>query len=80
MAARATRRRGMASLGCYGLLLLGTGTTLLQQPVHAITLLNGRFETTSDVQNILNFALDAAEMREATTLEEKKSIYENGKK
>jgi hypothetical protein len=66
-------------LGCYGLLLLGTAITFLQ-PVHAITLLNGRFETTSDVQNILNFALDVAEMREATSLEEKKSIYENGKK
>lgn len=45
--------------------------------VAAVTLLNGRFKTTSDVQYLLDLALDAAAMREATTMAEKAAIYQN---
>ncbi len=45
--------------------------------VAAIPLLNGRFETTTDVQFLLNLALDAAAMKEATTLSSKAAIYQN---
>ena len=45
--------------------------------VVAVTLLNGRFETTSDVQYLLDLALDAAAMREATTMAAKAAIYHN---
>jgi len=50
---------------------------LVLPSVAAVTLLNGRFETTSDVQYLLDLALDAAAMREATTMAEKASIYQN---
>ena len=43
--------------------------------VHSIPLLGGRFETTTDVQSLLNLGLDAADMREATDLATKSSIY-----
>ena len=44
----------------------------------AIPVLGGRFETVTDVQDLLNLALDAADMKEATDLTVKQSIYENG--
>lgn len=50
---------------------------LLLPGVVAVTLLNGRFETTSDVQDLLDLALDAAAMREATTMAAKAAIYQN---
>lgn len=43
--------------------------------VHSIPLLGGRFETTTDVQDLLNLGLDAADMREATDLATKETIY-----
>ena len=43
----------------------------------AIPLLNGRFQTTTDVQYLLDLALDAADMKEADDLATKQSIYEN---
>lgn len=60
----------MALLPCLLLLLVSATCT-------AIPLLQGRFETTTDVQDYLNLAIDAAEMREATDLAVKKSIYQN---
>ena len=45
--------------------------------VVAVTLLNGRFETTTDVQYLLDLALDVAAMREATTMAGKAAIYQN---
>lgn len=56
------------------ILLLLAGQTV----VNGITLLGGRFETTTDVQELLNLALDAAEMKESDNLENKKAIYKNG--
>lgn len=50
---------------------------LLLPKTSAIPLLNGRFETSTDVQYLLNLALDAAAMREANSLVEKVSIYQN---
>jgi hypothetical protein len=44
----------------------------------AIPLLNGRFETTTDVQDLLNLALDAADMRESTDFTAKQTIYTDG--
>ncbi len=49
--------------------------TLWSPQVNAIPLLGGRFETTTDVQNLLNLGLDAADMREATDLATKALIY-----
>lgn len=46
--------------------------------VHSIPLLGGRFETTTDVQSLLNLGLDAADMRETTDLTTKASIYKEG--
>ena len=43
-----------------------------------ISLLNGRFETTSDVQEYLNLAIDAAEMKETGDKKTKMTIYRNG--
>lgn len=45
--------------------------------IAAIPLLNGRFETSTDVQNFLNLALDAAAMRESKNMTEKSEIYSN---
>jgi hypothetical protein len=50
---------------------------LLVPRVTAIPLLNGRFETTTDVQYILDLALDAAAMKEANSVVSKTSIYQN---
>lgn len=46
--------------------------------VNSIPLLGGRFETTTDVQSLLNLGLDAADMRETTNLTTKASIYKEG--
>ena len=43
--------------------------------VQGIPLLGGRYETTSDVQTLLNLALDARDMKEATDQTTKKEIY-----
>jgi hypothetical protein len=56
------------------LLLILAGQTV----VNGITLLGGRFETTTDVQELLNLALDAAEMKESDDFETKKAIYKDG--
>jgi hypothetical protein len=58
------------------LLLILAGQTV----VNGITLLGGRFETTTDVQEFLNLALDAAEMKESGDFETKKAIYKDGVK
>jgi hypothetical protein len=50
---------------------------LLVPTAAAIPLLNGRFETTTDVQHILDLALDAAAMKEADSIASKTSIYQN---
>ena len=42
----------------------------------AIPLLNGRFETTTDVQYLLNLALDAAAMKESDNIDAKNAIYQ----
>ena len=49
---------------------------LLRPASYAMPLLNGRFETTTDVQSLLNLALDAADMKEATDMMKKQSIYQ----
>ena len=41
------------------------------------SLLGGRFETTTDVQMLLNLALDAADMKETSDWDQKKNIYQN---
>jgi len=46
--------------------------------VNCITLLGGRFETSTDVQTFLNLALDAAEMKESDDFDTKKAIYTTG--
>ena len=45
--------------------------------VTGIPILSGRFETTSDVQAILDLASDAAQMKEATSFQVKENIYKN---
>ena len=51
------------------------------QPVNAqIALLNNRYTTTTDVQNILNFANDVADMKETEDLAVKRDIYQNVRK
>ena len=45
--------------------------------VQGTSLLGGRYETTTDVQALLNLALDAADMRESDQLNQKQDIYEN---
>jgi hypothetical protein len=52
---------------------------LLCPLVLGIPLLGGRFETATDVQGILNLALDAAEIRESDETAEKLEIYKNGR-
>ena len=52
--------------------------TLSPSIINAIPILNGRFETTTDVQALLDLALDAADMKEATDVATKQSIYEAG--
>ena len=74
-----------APLSWWSALALASSTWLcLVEPVQGqVTLLNGRFEATSDTQaltDILNLAKDVADMREATTLEDKKNIYAQGQK
>lgn len=44
----------------------------------SIPLLGGRFETTTDVQSLLNLALDAAAMKESDDFGTKKAIYTKG--
>jgi hypothetical protein len=41
------------------------------------SLLGGRYQTTTDVTNYLNLALDAANMKETDDFDTKKNIYEN---
>lgn len=43
--------------------------------VRAISILNGEYETTTDVQDYLNLALQAQAMREAEDLTTKKQFY-----
>jgi hypothetical protein len=45
--------------------------------VEAVSLLNGRYETTTDVMDYLNLALDAADMKETDDFATKKNIYQN---
>jgi hypothetical protein len=52
--------------------------SLLAPVTTAIPLLNGRFETTTDVQDLLNLALDAADMKEATEFADMQTIYTAG--
>jgi hypothetical protein len=47
--------------------------------VLAVPLLNGRFQTSTDVKNYLNLALDVAAMKESSSTTEKIAIYENVK-
>jgi hypothetical protein len=47
------------------------------QSSYGITLLNGRFETTTDVQILLDLALDVADMRATDDSLKKRQIYEN---
>lgn len=51
---------------------------LALQCVNCIPLLGGRFETSTDVQTLLNLALDAAEMKESDDIETQKAIYNKG--
>ena len=55
-------------------LLLLAGSASLNI-VQGIPLLGGRYETTSDVQTLLNLALDASDMKEAPDQATKKEIY-----
>ena len=55
--------------------LVATSLLLVGHTTCAIPLLDGRYETETDVQDILNLALDAAQMKEATTFAEKEQIY-----
>jgi hypothetical protein len=45
--------------------------------VTATPLLNGRYETVTDVTSYLNLALDAADMRETNDITTKQNIYRN---
>eukprot|EP00934_Nitzschia_sp_Nitz4_P003142 Nitzschia sp. Nitz4//scaffold227_size32659//29826//30272//NITZ4_007901-RA/size32659-snap-gene-0.7-mRNA-1//-1//CDS//3329542803//3132//frame0 len=44
---------------------------------NAISLLNGRYETSTDVQDYLNLASDAAAMKETDVRATKEDIYQN---
>jgi hypothetical protein len=55
------------------------GLSALSGGVQAIPLLNGRFDTSTDVQGLLNLALDAAEMRESEIKADRLAIYTDGK-
>jgi len=60
------------------LLLIASLATPLA--INGIPLLGGRFETTTDVQEFLNLALDASDMKETDDLAAKKAIYRDGVK
>lgn len=45
----------------------------------ATSLLGGKYEITTDVQDYLNLSRDAAAMKEADDLKMKQAIYENGR-
>jgi len=47
------------------------------QTTNAISLLNGRYETSNDVTDYLNLALDAAKMNEADDFDTKLDLYKN---
>jgi hypothetical protein len=49
---------------------------LLLGVAHALPLLGGRFETTTDVQGLLNLGLDVAAMEQIND-EQKENIYKN---
>ncbi|KAL3938414.1 MAG: hypothetical protein SGBAC_006676 [Bacillariaceae sp.] len=70
----------MMSLRRNNLLLLLSVLFLACQcvVVNCITLLGGRFETTTDVHTLLNLALDAAEMKESDDFDTKRAIYTTG--
>jgi hypothetical protein len=57
--------------------LFVAATTSSMGVADAISLLNGRFETTTDVTAYLNLALDAADMRETEDIPTKQNIYSN---
>jgi hypothetical protein len=50
---------------------------LIMGVTNGMPLLGGRYETTTDVQGILNLALDVAAMQQSNDENERKSIYEN---
>ena len=69
-----------SSLWHTAMLLMGTASLMASyvQPVNAqISLLNGAYQTTTDVQHILNLANDLADMKETDSLDEKKQIFMN---
>jgi len=51
---------------------------VLPLQLSAKVLLGGTFETTTDVQNYLNLALDAAAMKETDDIALKQTIYQDG--
>ena len=51
---------------------------VLPLQISAKVLLGGTYETTTDVQNYLNLALDAAAMKETDDIELKQTIYRDG--
>lgn len=67
----------MLSLPRQVFLLLLAGGWSMNHLVQGTSLLGGRYETTTDVQALLNLALDAADMRESDQLNQKQDIYEN---
>jgi hypothetical protein len=67
----------MPSFSRHAILLFLSACTLTNTVVQGIPLLNGEYETTTDVQSLLNLALDAAAMKETTSLSTKEEIYQN---
>jgi hypothetical protein len=59
------------------MLILFMVAVLTAQVVTATPLLNGRYETVTDVTSYLNLALDAADMRETNDITTKQNIYRN---
>ena len=55
--------------------LVTTSLLLVGHTTCAIPLLDGRYATQTDVQDILDLALDAAQMKEAETFQAKEQIY-----
>ena len=51
---------------------------VLPLQISAKVLLGGTYETTTDVQNYLNLALDAAAMKETDDIALKQTIYRDG--
>ena len=67
----------MTTILSSSMLILLLIVLILSPAVQATPLLNGRYETVTDVTSYLNLALDAADMKETSDITTKQNIYRN---